>query len=300
VVEAVVLVLAFLVPMTALVALARLDQIGYQIAVDLRFWADLTPVLALAVALTASGATSGQVWDGGTARAAWRKPVVAVAVAWLVSMSVTVAGFAGPWHRNPSSAFLDAMSASVSGERSHVSLYDSEVPEDVLSPIFRPLTGVSFIIAPLRTDAEVGLNASSMSLVGPDGSLIPARWARRESSPRGPVPHCGWSLSRPDAGTAVVPLPRRVDHEAGLSVRLDVLSGQPAHLRVEAYDGTRWRPVRRPVGLSRSAAVDVPAGLNAAVLRLPLAPVEGVRVSSTGTGVVCLLHMEAGVPEPIP
>jgi hypothetical protein len=299
---AVAVVVAFFVPSGVLVALARLRQIGEQIAVDLRFWADVVPVLALAVAIAAPpAAAAAAAAAAGSGRKSWRDRgrrvgLALVGLAAVVSVTLSTVGFAQPWQRNPSRDYLDRLSADLRAPR-EANVYDTEVAEDVLSPIFRPHTGLSFVTGPLPSGTEIGLTDGSMLVPGPHGDLVSAGWREFGATHSGPVDRCGWELRGPDRRTATLGLTSAVDHESDLSLRLDLLAGQPAVLRVDVFDGRRWRPVRRPVGLDAGRTLDAPAGLNGLALRLPLHPVLNLRVTSLGKGVVCVLRASVGVPE---
>jgi hypothetical protein len=293
--RATVIFLAFYLPSGVLVALARLQQIGDQLAVDLRFWADIVPVLALALALAAPLARADRSRDRPRGRPR-RAALLLVPVAAAFSVTVSLVGFAQPWHRNPSADYLDRLAGDLRVPR-EANVYDTEVAEDVLSPIFRPRTGLSFVTGPLDTATEIGLTDATMLVPGPRGNLVAAAWKELGASQRGPVERCGWALRGPDRRTVTVGLTAPVAHQSDLSLRLDVLAGKPATLLVEVFDGRRWRSVRRPVGLDPGRTLGVPAGLNGLVVRVPLAQVVNIRVTSLGRGVVCLLRASAGVPE---
>jgi hypothetical protein len=276
------------------------------VAIDLRFWADSAPVLAIAggVALmgvqrpSRSDPPSISRRDGVASHRSPRLWASAIALVWLVSVSVSVAGFARDWHRNPSPTYLGRFSSELTGLRTPATIYDTELPENVLSPIFRPHNGSAFVAATVTSPAIFGLNSENMFMFDSGGRLQPAVWSERAGSPPGPVPNCGWRLSNSDGLLAQIPITRRVPHEGGLSLRIDVLAGRGAHLYVAVSDGHTWRLVTRPEGVHRKRRFAAPPGLNAIIVRLPLAAVQTVRVQARGSdGTTCVLRAQVGVPQ---
>lgn len=302
-VEALAILLAYYVPCAALVIMARLGELGNQLAIDLRFWADAAPALAVAIGMAIIGPPHRSVRTSPprpllTQRTHLRRTVaVVVAAVWLASLGVTTVQFARPWHANPSRSYLDALAGSMDRLEGTVSTYDTELPEDVLSPLFRPRTDVSFVAPVIGRELDFGHYTNDMLVVNDEGKLVLASWRTVTTSTDGPVGSCGWRLG-PDNGARVqVPLQRQAPHEADQSVRLDFLAERPTSVAIDVWDGRHWLPVTRNAGIHVTERFDVPEGLVAIVLKTPVAAVEGVRARGRpDDGHICLLRAAIGIP----
>ena len=215
--RAVAATLLLVVPLVASAvstAFSRYAFFGLQVARDYRYLADLVIPAVLALTLAALPALGPSDWPAApaTQRREKRKhrglSSLAIAVALLLFVCGSVLSswrYARVWHENPVGAYLSTARSSLAvppGDPPRT-LLDTEVPDFVLDPVYRPDTFVSRVLAPLRTPPAFDRAGGTLNVLDESGRYAPAAVERVASSGPGPNGDCGWWA--PD-GDVTVPL----------------------------------------------------------------------------------------------
>jgi hypothetical protein len=207
----------------------------------------------------------------------------------LLAASVLVSDlrFADRWHDNPTGQFLahlqDGLPASGSAN-----LFDAQLPEDVLSPLYRPYNTVSALLRQLPGRARFDDGSVPQSLVADDGRIRAAQLRPATRGEPGPVKGCGYHLEA-GGGSVTVPLQAPVFAFVGRSARIELLLSAPTRVTVRTSEGLL-------VGSRRV----LPRGPAAVVGLVPGGSVSGFTVSGLDAGAsACVLQVVVGAPEPL-
>jgi hypothetical protein len=210
----------------ALVVAGRLGILGAAIGLDTRYLADSVPVLALALALAFSAPIDRRGdpgWDRrqlvvnvagrdavplrARSERALRWGALAVVAAYAISAMVTgtkVANQAAtysvrPWFATVRTAIARHPAASV---------YDGWLPAAALPAILDPgATRLSRALGPIARDVRWDAPSGAMLAFDPDGHLVPAVVRPVTAAEPGPVPSCGYLVSR---APVTIAFPRRL------------------------------------------------------------------------------------------
>ena len=130
----------------------------------------------------------------------------ALLVAVLASGVFSSATYAHIWHtQNASDAYVHRLQAEVKGE-GQVDLAETVTPEDVMSQLTAPRNNTRTLSSLLGGRVDHPTISPRLAVVAADGSLRRAMIELGVSSPRGPVPACGWPVR---SGGAEIPLQGR-------------------------------------------------------------------------------------------
>lgn len=242
------------------------------------------------------------------ARAAARLPsspalrpaaVLVLAVAYAVSVGLSVHRFAERWQQNPVGSVLANARHDLAQAHHPLAVYDTDVPSDVLGPLYAPHHRTSVLLRPVAR--ELGLTPEEalapddgmhpLSVVRADGHLVPAVLEPLRRSGTGPAgPSCGWPVT-PAAPTARIPVGAPVFDVVDRKVRVELLLSAPTRVRVSAGTGTDLR-------LLTVSAV-LPRGPAAVVAGTPGVDISEVVVDGLAPGVsACALSASVGRPVP--
>jgi hypothetical protein len=215
--RAVAATLLLVVPLVASAvstAFSRYAYFGLQVARDYRYLADLVIPVVLALTLAALPAKDpGDVPAAAPTQRHGRRPdrrlsSIAIPVALLLFVCGSVLStwrYARVWHENPVGDYLATARSSLAvapGDPPRA-LLDTEVPDFVLDPVYRPDTFVSRVLAPLRAPPTFDSAGGALHVLDESGRYTPAAVERVASSGPGPNGDCGWWA--PD-GDVTVPL----------------------------------------------------------------------------------------------
>lgn len=246
----------------AVIAVGRMPKIGVLVATDTRFWVDLVVAVVLAGALAflplrargaaaAPGTPAADAADADAAAAPARaggglRALVVVLVAVVLAGSVrSWAGFAGPWHDNPTGTWVSTLRSQLALQRGTVRLVPSTMPNDVVPAWVQPdLTDAPFVLL-LRPDALLHDADGGTLAVDPQGRLV-APELRRYASTGKPAQLCAAAFPAGGRQPARVAFPAPVPYYRGEVVEVSLLAGATTgvDVRIEAADGSVVTPVR--------------------------------------------------------
>jgi hypothetical protein len=217
--------------------------------------------------------------------------VLAAAVLVFVSSAVSAVTFSNRWARNPSRAYVSALTASVRAAGPNVNLWDTRVPDSVLAALSSG-NHLSDVLALAGVPAKFDDPATDPMLVRDDGVLTPAaifpvaRGVQR--------PHTACTKLVQHRGSWTVPFSAAVG-ENEYFVKISYLQEQPSVVYLSFRDATSGREVA-PVTGTRT---QLDGQLANVYLRLPLAAPRTlvIRSQSLDTN-LCIGAVVIGVPVP--
>lgn len=220
----VAVVVPYLVVSIVLVARGRASLLGADSGLELRYLADLAPVLSLALGLVVVGRRPlapapghdgphlpslppRAAWDPRTAR--WETLGGAVLVlALVVGTAVSSVRYAGHWTADfPTRAYVQRVVGESQGQR--LELLDEPVPGRVVPGTSFPENLPSRVFAPLGRDRVAATDAGTdLGVLDDDGAPAVPEVTGAESEP-GPLRDCGYAVRTTAVGVPMTGQPQR-------------------------------------------------------------------------------------------
>jgi len=176
--KATVILVVPMVATVALLALGRLASFGPPVELEVRYWADALPYLALVLGLMTMPllGSSDPLRPRDPQVLSWRAPrpvVTGIVGLYVVSGVWYSAQYIAPWH-DPFTARVYVQNAKhdLGDRRSDVPLANVSVPESVMPSVSFPLNLYDRVLAPIggfRTPAW----SNEMQVLDPDGLVVP-------------------------------------------------------------------------------------------------------------------------------
>lgn len=291
--RAVVLVLSVWIPGTAMLIVGRVTKFGISPAFDYRYLPEVAAVSVVALALALLPLRGEPV--PAARRADWTARAMRVAlVFYSVGAMVSIVTWGTTWHENPARPYAAQVREDLTPRDEEFRLYDTDLPTDVLSPLFAPYTRASRALGPFNREQLISFDASNPpAFVLTDGGAVrPAEFQTLASGLPGTASQCGYPVNS-RSGPVVIPLDRRVPPLPDTFLRMSMLSGDELRLEVTVASSGGDFVVSPPEGLL------VPEGLPAVLLRVDNLAVESVTVTflSSDSG-ICVDKVLVGVPVP--
>ncbi|MDF0531927.1 hypothetical protein P0W64_09125 [Tsukamurella sp. 8F] len=216
---------------------------------SLRYFPDFAAVLTLAGGLVATARVvppehrRTRFRTPAALRARRRFGAVAVAVAFVLSATVSTARFATVWHDNPTASYLRNLTAGAR-ERAGSTVLDEQVDSRVLSKLSFPNNKLSRILDRYSPRPDFKDYAPEPTLVDRSGRFVDGRVTRVRSVQPGPIPGCGFRVDEYE--------PVKLAYEGPLNfwdwvVQLNYLASGPGEItiRQDGYGALTTVPVTR-------------------------------------------------------
>lgn len=292
------------------IAIGRLGEYGVVVGRDSRYVSDIAVAVAVAVGLIMlplrheADPALRPVWTSAVAglpssRSLRLAGLGMVTAAYALSVTISFQHFAQRWQENPVGDFLENARTDLAAAPRPLGVYDTDLPDNVLSPIYTRHHRASALLRPVARG--LGLppqNALAfddgmrpLRVLRADGHLVPAVLEPLRQSGIGPSgSQCGWPIT-PAAPKARVPVGSPVFDVVNRKVRVELLLSGPTRLRVSAGVGDDVRPlIISPV---------LPPGPAAVLTGTPRVDIAEVVVDVLAPGVsACVLSATVGRPVP--
>lgn len=174
----------FLVPYVALTIVilgaGRVATFGTAITMELRYWTDFLPYVALAIGLMTIPLPGSKdpLRLRDPAVLTWRAPrsvTLSLVVAFLVGSLVSSISYVQSWHDDfQAKTYVKTVSAELGQRDTPLPLANDNVPEPVLQGLTFPYNRVDHILAPLSNHFDAPDVANGMHVVGELGAVVPA------------------------------------------------------------------------------------------------------------------------------
>ncbi|MEV6278662.1 hypothetical protein [Nocardia sp. NPDC051832] len=216
------------------VALARSGpNTAGEIMQSLRYFADISVILAAAMGLVLSARPRHGVQAGSRA-------TVAVLALFVVSSLCTTYTFVRSWRADPTRTYLTNVEAALAAHDG-APLLEQELPWDVLNPLVYPQNLASQALAAIAPAGTFAESTPHLRMITDSGSIVDAAvWWNRSILP-GPEPNCGYRIH----GALPVSLPLdgpMLEHE--WTAQLNYLANRDGWITLAFEHG---KPVSAPV-----------------------------------------------------
>ncbi len=214
----------------ALLVWGRAGAFGAGVALEYRYYADFSLVLALLIGyalLPVRGET--EAWRAESAGLrAWlrRNADTSRAIGWVVLVLWCVGAvwssivLAEAWRTNDARVYIETAKRELASLPRETQLLDEPVPGAVVLAWFTPYNGTSYVLRPLQDRPEFVQSVTELWTITPKGRVVPGEVVGIRSKP-GPNSGCGWAVTN---GTTSIPLDRPV-FEWNWTVKVGYLAG---------------------------------------------------------------------------
>ena len=229
--------------LVAMVATRSSIDTAFELGQTLRYVADVSVVVAVAIALVLRAPDRRRLQVRPV-------PVVGLVVVFVASSLWSTVTFARSWRDDPTAAYLANARTALASDPD-IPMLDQPVSPYVLLPVTYPYNLASGLFAALPQRPAFADSTPDLRVLDDDGTMIGAQVTWNRSIPQGPEPNCGFRIG----GETVLPLTGPL-MTYGWTAQINYLAN---------VDGTL------EIGLGHETPVEVPveAGLHTVFVRLP-------------------------------